>query len=74
MGAGEHVKHPPNICTKTDNPLSSLSPPSASTGNSGPDEFELIHASEVYALLMYVPHEYFTQTSPTELVKRAIKW
>ncbi|KAI5993841.1 hypothetical protein EDC04DRAFT_2613298 [Pisolithus marmoratus] len=39
------------------NPLSSLSPPSASTGNSSPNKFKLIHASE---------------TSPAELVKRAI--
>ncbi|KAI6156194.1 Urb2/Npa2 family-domain-containing protein [Pisolithus thermaeus] len=56
---------------KQTNPLSSLSPPSASTGNSVPDKFELVRASKVYALLMYVPHEYFTRTSRAELVKRA---
>ncbi|KAI6137222.1 hypothetical protein F5141DRAFT_1209544 [Pisolithus sp. B1] len=31
-----------------------------------------LRASEVYVLLMYVPPEYFTRTSRTELVKRAV--
>ncbi|KAI6020875.1 Urb2/Npa2 family-domain-containing protein [Pisolithus microcarpus] len=52
--------------------LSSFSPLAGSTGISKPDKFELVRASEVYALLMYVPPEYFTRTSRAELVKRAV--
>ncbi|KAI6047021.1 Urb2/Npa2 family-domain-containing protein [Pisolithus marmoratus] len=50
-------------------PLSSSSFLPASSETSGP---ELIRASEVYTLLMYVPPEYFTRTSRTELLRRAV--
>ncbi|KAI6137225.1 Urb2/Npa2 family-domain-containing protein [Pisolithus sp. B1] len=53
-------------------PLSSFSLLPVSTGTSGPDKLELVRASEVYTLLMYVPPEYFTRTSRAELVKRAV--
>ncbi|KAI6102377.1 Urb2/Npa2 family-domain-containing protein [Pisolithus thermaeus] len=53
-------------------PLSSFSLLPVSTGPSGPDKLELVRASEVYTLLMYVPPEYFTRTSRAELVKRAV--
>ncbi|KAI6028998.1 Urb2/Npa2 family-domain-containing protein [Pisolithus marmoratus] len=53
-------------------PLSSSSLLPASSETSGPDRFELVRASEVYTLLMYVPPEYFTRTSRTELLKRAV--
>ncbi|KAI5992196.1 Urb2/Npa2 family-domain-containing protein [Pisolithus albus] len=52
--------------------LSSFSLLSGSTRTNRPDKFELVRASEVYALLMYVPPEYFTRTSRAELVKRAV--
>ncbi|KAI6022422.1 Urb2/Npa2 family-domain-containing protein [Pisolithus microcarpus] len=52
--------------------LSSFCLLSGSTGTSRPDKFELVRASAVYALLMYVPPEYFTRTSRAELVKRAV--
>ncbi|KAI6101102.1 hypothetical protein EDD16DRAFT_1650783, partial [Pisolithus croceorrhizus] len=44
-------------------PLSSFSLLPLSVGTSGPDKFELACASDVYALLMYVPLEYLTRTS-----------
>ncbi|KAI6143888.1 hypothetical protein BKA82DRAFT_4178640, partial [Pisolithus tinctorius] len=43
-----------------------------STATSGLDNLEPVRASEVYFLLMYVPPEYFTWASRTELVKRAV--
>ncbi|KAI6146719.1 Urb2/Npa2 family-domain-containing protein [Pisolithus tinctorius] len=43
-----------------------------STGTNGLDKLELLRASEVYTLLMYVPPEYFTRASRMELVKRAV--
>ncbi|KIO00541.1 hypothetical protein M404DRAFT_1003794 [Pisolithus tinctorius Marx 270] len=43
-----------------------------STGTNGLDKLELLRASEVYTLLMYVPPKYFTRASRMELVKRAV--
>ncbi|KIO05623.1 hypothetical protein M404DRAFT_512953 [Pisolithus tinctorius Marx 270] len=43
-----------------------------STATSGFDNLELVRASEVYFLLMYVAPGYFTRASRTELVKRAV--
>ncbi|KAI6101113.1 hypothetical protein EDD16DRAFT_1650859, partial [Pisolithus croceorrhizus] len=69
QGAAEHTNAFLTFALKQTTPLSSLSPPFASTGSSGPDKFEPVRASEVYALLMY---EYFTRTSRAELVKKAV--